>query len=301
MKSSHVRVTAVLACMALVSIAGRGIAQNAEPAHGETPQPGTFRGPRVAAYPVTKSTDPEAVARGRTLYMTTFGCGKCHAADLRGTDTGVSLLHSMAVMEDANGELIATAVGMMPSHGGRYSDITEAQYSDIAQYTKSIPNIGTGGVQILTPSIFHAGDPAEGQKYFVANCAGCHAVKRGESSKGANLAGIGAGTPTSGDAARALQQRWLSPTALGHPNLHLATTAVVTTDSGEKISGKVTRLTEFAITLTPSDGPAKTITRKSESDPRIEVNYPLAGHAALMHTITDKEIHDVTGYLVTLK
>ncbi len=151
------------------------------------------------------------------------------------------------------------------------------------------------------PAVFHAGDPVEGQKYFAANCAGCHVVTRGESSQASNLAGIGAGTPMSGDAARLLQQRWLSPSALGRPNLHIVTKAVVTLESGEKIEGSATRLTEFEIRLTLPDGTTKTIERKSDNNPKIEMTYPLAGHAALMRRISDKEIHDVTGYLVTLK
>jgi cytochrome c oxidase cbb3-type subunit 3 len=35
--------------------------------------------------------------------------------------------------------------------------------------------------------------------------------------------------------------------------------------------------------------------------PKIEINDPLEGHRKLLPVYTDKDIHDVTAYLVTLK
>lgn len=292
MKSSYFRFAGAPAGLMLVILAG--------PASAQTPAatlPGPGRGgfqPRPPAYPATRSTDPAAVERGRGLYMTTFGCGGCHASDIRGSDKGVSLLNSVALMEDANGELIATATRTKKVHGGRFNAITEAQFSDLAQFMKSIRNIGTGNVEIILPAVFEAGNPEEGRQYFAANCAGCHAVTPGQASPAANLAGIGQGTAMSGNAALDLQQRWLAPST------KQPTTAVVTLENGEKIEGRATRFTEFVLHLTLADGSTRIIERNGDV-PKIEMTYPLAGHATLLRSITDKQIHDVTGYLVSLK
>ena len=48
------------------------------------------------------------------------------------------------------------------------------------------------------------------------------------------------------------------------------------------------------------DGMHRTFTRHG-ADPRVEIHDPLDGHKKLLVKYTDKDIHDVTAYLVTLK
>jgi cytochrome c oxidase cbb3-type subunit III len=48
------------------------------------------------------------------------------------------------------------------------------------------------------------------------------------------------------------------------------------------------------------DGPARAI-RRDGAVPKVEIHDPLEGHRQLLTTYTDKDIHDVTAYLVTLK
>ncbi len=48
------------------------------------------------------------------------------------------------------------------------------------------------------------------------------------------------------------------------------------------------------------DGPARAI-RRDGAVPKVEINDPLEGHRQLLTVYTDKDIHDVTAYLVTLK
>ena len=314
MKPPSVRLAAISASLAIGVLAGQGAAQNpptsaqtaaqragappAEAAHGTTPPPAPA--PAAApppapqpAYQAVRATDPAAVERGRALYVANFGCSSCHAADLRGGTGGNSLLRSRAMMMDANGELIARATRETWAHGGRFAAITDAQYRDIAQYMKSFPNIGVTQA-VVTPAVYQSGDPEAGRRYFAANCASCHAVERGAQSPAANLAGIGAGVPVAGLEARNLQQRWLNPSTTK------PTTAVVTLANGQRLEGRATRFDEFALNLTLADGSTRTIERDGDN-PRIEMTYPLAGHAALLRRMTDRNIHEVTGYLVTLK
>lgn len=298
MRPSFGALAAVSTCLALAILVGTSAAQNAAPAHGDSAPPpppvAAAPPPRVAYIPV-RATDAAAVQRGRALFVTQYACASCHAADIRGTDRGNSLLRSIAVMQDANGELIGRAVRGSRTHAGRFDSLTEAQLYDISQFTKSFTNIGTGpAVQILKPVFPTAGDPVAGQAFFAANCASCHAVAADRNSPALNLAGVGAKAGPNGLETRNLQQRWLNPTTTK------PVTAVVTLADGQRLEGRATSLDELRLVMTLADGTTRTIERDGDS-PRIQLTYPLAFHAELPPRLTDKQIHDVTGYLVSLK
>ena len=74
----------------------------------------------------------------------------------------------------------------------------------------------------------------------------------------------------------------------------------VTTPAGQKVEGRLDRLDDFIVILTPADGVQRSFTRNGDV-PKIEINDPLVGHRQLLPVYTDKDIHDVTAYLVTLK
>jgi cytochrome c oxidase cbb3-type subunit III len=78
------------------------------------------------------------------------------------------------------------------------------------------------------------------------------------------------------------------------------TTATVTLASGEKVSGQLLRLDDFLATLLLEDGTTRTI-RRTGATPRIEVQDPTAAHRALLGTLTNANMHDVTAFLATLK
>ncbi len=77
-------------------------------------------------------------------------------------------------------------------------------------------------------------------------------------------------------------------------------TATVMLASGQKVEGRVDRMDDFTITVTPDGGVPRTFRRDGDV-PKIEVHDPLAGHQSLLSVYTDKDIHDVTAYLATLK
>jgi cytochrome c oxidase cbb3-type subunit III len=54
------------------------------------------------------------------------------------------------------------------------------------------------------------------------------------------------------------------------------------------------------VTLIDSEGAQRTFTREGDV-PKVEVHDPLEPHRELLRTYSDKEIHDVTAYLVTVK
>ena len=49
-----------------------------------------------------------------------------------------------------------------------------------------------------------------------------------------------------------------------------------------------------------ADGTVRTFRRDGEV-PKVEVHDPMKAHRDLLATYTDKDLHDVTAYLVTLK
>ena len=49
-----------------------------------------------------------------------------------------------------------------------------------------------------------------------------------------------------------------------------------------------------------SDGTRRTFRRVDDS-PKVEIDDPLAAHRKLLETYTDRDMHNVTAFLVTLK
>ena len=74
----------------------------------------------------------------------------------------------------------------------------------------------------------------------------------------------------------------------------------VTTPNGEKVDGRLVRIDHFIVTLAREDGAIQSFRRVGDS-PKVEIQDPLAGHKALFSVLTEKDIHDTTAYLVTLK
>jgi hypothetical protein len=77
-------------------------------------------------------------------------------------------------------------------------------------------------------------------------------------------------------------------------------TVTVTMPSGQKLQGRLERIDDFLVTLVDADGLSHTIRRDGDS-PKVEIHDPLEPHKKLLGTYTDKDIHDLTAYLVTLK
>ncbi len=245
----------------------------------------------AAAFPQHAAADPAAVERGKALYG--VHCNFCHGSDARGGEGGPNLLRSELVLNDQNGESIAKVVqngrGAMPK-----LNLTTAQVRDIAAYIHSF-RVGGYDISRMTPPSIVVGDPEAGQAYFAKTCASCHSVT-------GDLKGIGSRIKD----AKQLQQGWLMPSARrgfgpqAPPTKVPPITATVTLPSGQKAEGRLVQIDNFVITLVDSEGAEHTFTREGD-EPHVEVHDPLTPHRELLETYTDKEIHDVTAYLVTVK
>jgi cytochrome c oxidase cbb3-type subunit 3 len=78
------------------------------------------------------------------------------------------------------------------------------------------------------------------------------------------------------------------------------TTVTVTTPDGQRIQGRLDRIDDFTVVLTSAEGLQRSFRRLGDV-PRVEIQDPLEGHKKLLQVYSDKDIHDVTAYLVTVK
>ena len=146
------------------------------------------------------------------------------------------------------------------------------------------------------PSIL-VGNASEGKAYFAAKCSSCHSAT-------SDLSNIAARIPDP----KRLQNAWLAGGTRarrgGRPKELRPTartvTATVTLPSGETVEGKLVRIDDFLITLALADGSQKTFRRTGDT-PKVVIHDPLKAHRDLLSQYSDKDIHDVTAYLVTLK
>lgn len=259
----------------------------------------------MATFPAQQRApgDPEVIAKGKQLFTT--NCVACHGADLRGGVTGgPNLLRSAVVLMDQHGELILPIVhGARAERGMPALPLADADVVAVAEYIHSVVatarNQGAPPESETPPPNALVGDAKAGEVYFNANCAKCH-------SPSGDLAGIGSRI----DEAKALQNYWVvgggggigrgGRGAGGANDERRIVTATVTMANGEKIQGQVLRLDNFFVTLLLDDGRQRTIRREGDV-PKVELKDPLEYHKALPGILTDKDMHDVTAYLATLK
>lgn len=240
------------------------------------------------AYPQRPPADPAVVARGKAIYD--INCALCHGEDARGGDNGPNLIRGAVVMNDRNAELIGPVLrDGRAAEGMPKFDFTPAQVSDIAAFLHSF-RVGGYDISRNRPPSIVVGDAKAGQAYFNSKCGSCHSAT-------GDLRGIA----TRITDARTLQQRWLMPTGGGRGSGQAApATVAVTMPFGEKVEGRLGRIDDFVVTVIDAEGGSRTIRRDGDV-PKVEIHDPLQPHKDLLKIYTDKDIHDVTAYMVTLK
>jgi mono/diheme cytochrome c family protein len=269
---------------------------NATPAQGA--QAGRGRGAgggRPEAYPQHPPGDPAAIERGKATYG--VQCSFCHGSDARGGEGGPNLIRAEIVLRDQNGETIAPVVqNGRPDRGMPKFDLSAAQIADIAAFIHSF-RVGGYDISRDRPPSIVVGNAAAGEAYFKTTCASCHSA-----------AGDLKGLATKISDPRALQQAWLMPGGGGRGGRGggggaLAVqpvTVTVTMPSGQKLEGRMEHIDDFLVTLVDAEGISHTI-RRDGNTPKVEIHDPLEPHKKLLRTYTDKDIHNLTAYLVTLK
>jgi cytochrome c oxidase cbb3-type subunit 3 len=246
--------------------------------------------------------DPAVVARGKAVFA--GSCGACHGADGRGGQLGgANLLRSQLVLNDKDGELIGPVVQngrpgtLMPP-----IPVEPADIKAIAAFLHDLQSKGTNqggpppGESAVVLNVL-VGDAKAGQQYFAKQCGACH-------SPSGDLQGIGTRIAD----AKVLQNIWVSggsarmrgpgaPTSAKPPAVPVAT---ITLPTGETASGRLVRLDDFSVTIAQADGTQRSFRRKGDV-PKVDIKDPLQAHRDLLTVYTDKNMHDVTAYLASLK
>ena len=240
--------------------------------------------------------DPAVIAAGNSLYG--IHCRACHGIDLRGGDQGgPNLLRSQLVLNDQAGELIQPVVQEGRRNPGMPAmpplSLSPDELKAIAEYIHSVAatSRGQGAPPAGPPVVLNVlvGDAEAGRAYFDSKCSGCHSAT-------GDLNGLGTRMPNPTQ----LQNYWVGGGAGGRGGGASPVTATVTLSSGQRFEGRLSRIDDFIIVLTLADGTSRSF-RREDNFPSIEIRDPREPHRKLLPVYTDKDIHDVTAYLVTLK
>ncbi|HEY2682398.1 MAG TPA: c-type cytochrome [Steroidobacteraceae bacterium] len=235
--------------------------------------------------------DPAAVARGKQVFS--VNCGFCHGSGARGGEGGPNILRSPMVLNDLKGEILAVVVqnGRLDKGMPKFDLDTDA-IGDIAAYLHSIP---AGRVEApFDPKSILIGDAAAGKAYFYGKgkCSQCHSLK-------GDFAGIGSKYD-----AKTLQDNIISGAAVTPLGAPVPTapprTVTVTLASGTVISGTLISIDDFNVTLTDAAGERRSLRRKGDT-PRVEVKDPMQAHLDMLREWEDRDIHNLTAFLVKQK
>jgi len=222
--------------------------------------------------------DKAAAARGAPLFAK--NCAFCHGPSGRGA-TGPSLITSDLVLADDHGEhLMPFLKKGRPEKGmPEFATMSDQELTEIAEFLHvQVEDVANrGAYQVLNILI---GNAAKGEAYVEGHCMSCHTAE--------TFAHIASRFRSPSQ----LQRNWIWPAGVGN------ITANVKTQQG-MISGRVTQMSDFRITVVDGSGDTRTI----DSGPGVEVqiNDQLAAHQKMVMTLGNDDMHNVTAYLETLK
>jgi cytochrome c oxidase cbb3-type subunit III len=284
------------------------------PPPGAPPQtPATPGQPRPAQGPARfpahqrPPADPVVVERGRGVYSGV--CAACHGVDARGGQLGgPNLLRSQLMLNDRDGELMLPVV-QQGRPGTTMPPFPQLSPDDIKAIATWIHNLQAQGSNQGGPPPGEepelnilVGDAKAGEAYFATTCTKCHSVT-------GDLAGIATRLPD----AKALQNTWVSGGLTAGrggrgaggpqrtPTPRNSVMAKIThTLPNETVEGVLVRIDDFLVTIALPDGTRRSFRRDGET-PKVEITDPRAEHRRLFTQYSDKNMHDVTAYLATIK
>jgi cytochrome c oxidase cbb3-type subunit III len=258
----------------------------------------------AVAQPAPEASPPRsrkpAAASLATRGQQVFGqhCAFCHGADARGGAQGGSdLLQSPIVLEDEGGGAALgkfLAVGRPDKNMPKF-DLPRQRIAELAAFLHA--RVGAARSSKSKVDIL-VGDPKAGAAYFngPGRCTACHSV-----TAGGDLARIGAKYDPVMLQGRMVVPRGRGGWPGGDENAgDRPLRATVTLPSGEILTGDVLYLSDFHVTLKDASGKRHTISRRGDV-PKVEIVDPLHAHVAMLRTLSDKAMHDLTAYLATLK
>jgi mono/diheme cytochrome c family protein len=225
--------------------------------------------------------DAAAAKRGAPVYAA--NCGFCHGPLARGAE-GPSLIYSELVLKDEHGSVIAEFLkGGRPEKGmPAFATLNDEQRKDVAEFLRQqVEDVANRGTYQVTNIV--SGDPKKGARYVAAHCLSCHSLT-------GDLKGLAAKwRPVD------LQRYWIMPPRTGNSR---AITATVRASNGTR-QGRVQQIDDFHVVLVDDSGQSVVIAR--DDGVSVELHDPLAPHVAMIGTLADSDMINVTAYLETLE
>ena len=240
-----------------------------------------------------QSYPPEQIQVGEARFVSQ--CGFCHGRDAQGGESGPDLTRSPMVASDVRGDKLTPLIlAGRPAAGMPAFSLPSADINAIVAFihdAKTKAESAKGNRRSVDVEDLQTGNAEAGKQYFngAGGCVKCHSVSGSFASVGARFQGL------------ALMQRMLNPRNRGRgaagPDLLPPT--VVTTATGQTISGRLAYRDEFTITIVDANEwshsfPVATV-RKIDGDD------PLREHTEQLGRYTEKDMHDVFAYLQSLK
>jgi len=221
-------------------------------------------------------------------------CGFCHGRDAQGGESGPDLTRSLLVAGDVRGDKLTPLIlAGRPAAGMPAFSLPAADIAAMVAFihdAKTKAESQKGNRRSVDLADLQTGDAEAGKRYFngTGGCAKCHSVSGSFATVGARFQGL------------ALMQRMLNPRNRGRggtPDLLPAT--VVTTVTGQTISGRLTYRDEFTITIVDANEWSHSVPIAAVK--KIEGDDPLREHTEQLGRYTEKDMHDVFAYLQSLK
>jgi cytochrome c oxidase cbb3-type subunit III len=227
--------------------------------------------------------DKAAAKRGEPLFQQ--NCSFCHGPQARGA-AAPSLITSDVVLGDDHGEHLAPFLKKGRPEKGMpaFATMSDDQLKDIAEFLHlQVEDVANRGAYHVLQIV--VGDTAQGKAYVSAHCISCHGAE--------TFAHIASRFHSP----EQLQRGWIWPTR-GEDN-SLAITATVKTLDGGMVTGRVTQVSDFRITLVDKEGLTHVIDRKLGVE--VKMQDPLTPHQQMIMTLANTDMHNVTAYLETLR
>ena len=293
----------VVAAAAFLSMAVAAFPRAQQSPPQNLPAPTSAQNAPVAnAPPVSPNArapiDREAAARGQQLFVQ--NCSFCHGPDARGgAEGGVDLTRSTIVNGDpTSGELAAFLKIGRPPKMPAFDNLSDSQVGDIEAFVRS-QNLVAGGRAPLVAIV--VGDAKAGEEFFngAGKCNTCHSVADDLKSIGSKYDVITLQGHIVLPRGRGGWPNIISPFQVTNPP-DVPKKVTVTMPDGTVTSGDLISISDFDVVLRDGSGVRRTFARNGNV-PKVVVTDPLQAHVDLMKTLTDKEMHDLTAYLVTLK
>jgi len=246
--------------------------------------------PSVSPHPEAQKgkVDPAAVERGNQVYRP--NCGFCHGIDARGA-AGPDLARSLVVLDDVGGKDLGLFLKSGRPDAGMpaFSGLTPDQAADISAFLHARFEESRARRPMNVNAIV-VGNAVEGAAFFngEGKCNSCHNPNK-------DFKGIGARYDP-----YVLQGRIMNPRGgRGGPPIK-PSTVKVTPPTGQTVAGRLVTINDFSVTLIDGLGNRRTFERDNEV-PKVEITDPYQAHLSNFLKMTDKHMHDLTAYLVTLK